>query len=118
MSVNKFNCDCNSIHEDVIEIVKMKMLNDIIFDNATIYFKLIGDRTRIRILWALSIHEMCVCDIANILCMSKSAVSHQLSSLREANLVKYKKKGKSVYYSLADKHVKDMVDAGIMHVHQ
>ena len=83
----------------------------------TTFFKVIGDNTRFRILWALNQNEMCVCDIANLLSMTKSAISHQLSVLRKANLVSFRREGKTVYYSLADEHVKNMLDAGVSHIH-
>jgi ArsR family transcriptional regulator len=75
-----------------------------------------ADSTRVRILWALSHEKMCVCDIAVLLGMTKSAISHQLKSLRLSNLVKYKKQGKIVYYSLSDEHVKDIFEKGFEHI--
>jgi DNA-binding transcriptional ArsR family regulator len=81
-------------------------------------FKVLGDVTRVRMLTALSIQELCVCDLAAVLELSQSAVSHQLRLLRGARLVKYRKDGKVVYYSLDDDHVKTLFDQGLEHVQQ
>ncbi|MCL2230579.1 MAG: metalloregulator ArsR/SmtB family transcription factor [Treponema sp.] len=87
------------------------------YDLADLY-KMFADSTRVRILWALSNAELCVCDIAILLNMTKSAISHQLRALRLSNLVKYAKRGKEVYYSLADNHVKDIFEKGFEHIHE
>ena len=87
------------------------------YDLANLY-KMFADNTRVRILWALSCEEMCVCDLAVLLGLSKSAVSHQLKLLRLTNLVKYNKQGKVVYYSLADNHVRDVFEKGFEHIHE
>jgi ArsR family transcriptional regulator len=111
-------CDCEIIHEEVVERVRKTMpLDGDFYDLAGLY-KLFADSTRLRILWALDREEMCVCDIAGLLGMTKSAISHQLKSLRIANLIKYDKRGKEVYYSLADSHVKDIFEKGIEHIHE
>ena len=109
-------CDCDIVHEDIIEKVKNKMPKDETLSDLSDFFKVIGDGTRIRILWALDESEMCVCDLANVLNMTKSAISHQLRSLREANLVKFRKSGKEVFYSLADNHVKEIFEQGLIHI--
>lgn len=109
-------CDCDIIHEDIIEKVKKKMPEDELLGDLSDFFKVIGDGTRIRILWALDESEMCVCDLASVLNMTKSAISHQLRSLREANLVKFRKSGKEVFYSLADNHVKEIFEQGLIHI--
>lgn len=109
-------CDCDIVHEDLIEKVKAKMPQEEILGDLSDFFKVIGDGTRIKILWALDENEMCVCDIANVLNMTKSAVSHQLRSLRDANLVKFRKSGKEVIYSLADNHVKEIFEQGLVHI--
>ena len=80
------------------------------------FFKVIGDNTRSRILFALDSNEMCVCDIANVLNMTKSAVSHQLSVLRDERIVKCNRVGKEVYYSLDDEHVKEVYEVALSHV--
>jgi len=81
-------------------------------------FKVFGDSTRIKILWALDEAEMCVCDIATLLNMTQSAISHQLRVLKQANLVKNRKEGKIVYYSLDDDHVKQIFDQGLIHINE
>ena len=80
------------------------------------FFKILGDSTRISILYAIDGEPMCVCDIADLLGMTKSAVSHQLKILRQSNLVAYKKNGKNVFYSLADDHVRDIIEKALDHI--
>lgn len=98
-------CDCDVIHQDVVEKVKSEMLDDDSLINMADFFKALSDSTRIKIINALYISEMCVCDISVLLNMTKSAISHQLKNLKELNLIKSRKQGKEVYYSLADRHV-------------
>ena len=81
-------------------------------------FKIFGDTTRIKILYVLFESEMCVCDIAQLLNMTVSAISHQLRILKQARLVKFRKEGKSVFYSLADDHIKKIIDNGIEHINE
>jgi ArsR family transcriptional regulator len=111
-------CDCNVIHEDVVERVRGEMPDVKDFYDLANLYKCFADKTRVQILWALCMEEMCVCDLAVLLRMTKSAISHQLNSLRLANLVKYDKQGKVVYYSLADDHVKDIFSKGIEHIRE
>jgi len=111
-------CDCDVIHEDLVNRVRFAMPKDEEFYELADLYKMFSDSTRVRILWALSCEEMCVCDIAGLLDMTKSAISHQLRSLRFSNLVKYVKRGKEVYYSLADSHVKDIFEKGFEHIHE
>ena len=80
------------------------------------FFKILGDSTRIKILSALFQSEMCVCDIAALLGMTQSAISHQLRVLKQGRLVKHRKEGKVVYYSLDDDHIKHIVDQGLTHI--
>ena len=80
------------------------------------FFKLLGDGTRIKILNALFYSEMCVCDIAALLGMTQSAISHQLRVLKQGRLVKHRKEGKSVYYSLDDEHIKHIIEQGLTHI--
>jgi ArsR family transcriptional regulator len=111
-------CDCEVIHEEVVTRVRGDMPpGDDFYDLANLY-KMFSDATRLRILWALSKEDMCVCDIAVLLGMTKSAISHQLKSLRMANLIKYDRQGKVVYYSLADGHVRDIFAKGMEHIHE
>ncbi len=98
-------CDCDVIHQDVVDKVKSEMLDDDSLINMADFYKALSDSTRIKIINALYISEMCVCDISVLLNMTKSAISHQLKNLKELNLIKSRKQGKEVYYSLADRHV-------------
>lgn len=118
MSKNEFICDCNIVHGDTVTKVNGQMLDQAAFVRLANFFKVFGDVTRMKILWALDQSELCVCDIANILSMSKSAVSHQLAVLRKANLVRFRKNGKEVYYSLADSHVKSITETGLKHINE
>lgn len=93
-----------------------KTPDDTTFSNLADVFKIFGDVTRLKILYALFDSELCVCDIANELNMSQSAISHQLRTLKTAKLVKKRKEGKIVYYSLDDEHVKHIFDQGLLHV--
>lgn len=109
-------CDCNIIHEDVVNDVREHMPDDDILIDLADFFKVFGDSTRMKILCALFRAEMCVCDIAALLGMTKSSISHQLRVLKQSKLVKYRKDGKVVYYSLADDHVKTIFDQGLNHL--
>ena len=109
-------CKSTVIHEDIIKKIKGKQEDDTIIIDLSEFFKVFGDSTRIKILQALTINEMCVCDISNLLSMTQSAISHQLKILRMSRLVKYRKEGKVVYYSLEDKHVKDIIKIGLQHI--
>lgn len=118
----KFNsierCDCNAIHEDIVNQVRDKMPQEESLYDLVELFKVFGDSTRIRILWSLHEAEMCVCDIAVLLNMTQSAISHQLRVLKQANLVKNRKEGKVVYYSLVDDHVREIFDQGLIHINE
>lgn len=109
-------CDCNVIHEGIVEDVKSKMLDNEFISEISTFFKILGDNTRVKILFALDHNEMCVCDIANVLNMTKSSISHQLSYLKDLNIVKSRKNGKEVYYSLDDEHVKEVFEVAISHI--
>ena len=111
-------CSSTIIHHDVINMVLENMLDDEILQDLAGFFKIFGHPTRIRILQALLISEMCVCDISYALDMSQSAVSHQLRMLKDANLVKSRKSGKSVYYSLSDSHISGIMNEGLVHVQE
>ena len=109
-------CDCEVIHEDIVKKVKSTFpKEEMLFDLADFY-KIFGDTTRVKILYALDKSELCVCDISVLLGMSVSAVSHQLRALRDSDLVRTKREGKIVYYSLADEHVKSILECGIEHI--
>jgi len=111
-------CLCDVIHEDVVNQVKDKMPEEETLYDLAELFKVFGDSTRIKILWALDEAEMCVCDIAALLNMTQSAISHQLRVLKQAQLVKNRKEGKVVYYSLDDDHVKQIFDQGLTHINE
>ena len=110
------HCNCDIIHEDVVTRVKETMPQEEILYDLAEFFKVFGDSTRIKILWTLEEAEMCVCDIACLLNMTQSAISHQLRVLKQANLVKFRKEGKVVYYSLNDDHVKSILEQGLTHI--
>lgn len=111
------NCTCG-LHEEVARKVKNKMLNDeILFDIAEV-FKIFGDSTRMKIIYALKLSELCVCDLAYITNSTQSAISHQLRILKQAKLVKSRKDGKVVYYSLKDDHVIKLFQIGREHVEE
>lgn len=111
-------CDCTIIHEDIVKDVGENMpQEESLYDLAEL-FKVFGDTTRIKILYALFAAEMCVCDIAVLLNMTQSAISHQLRVLKQARLVKYRKAGKIVYYTLDDEHVKAIFDQGLIHINE
>ena len=116
MKSEQYSCDCDVIHEDTVERVRAAMPDGNDFYDLANLYKMFADSTRVKILWALSCERMCVCDLAVLLGMTKSAISHQLKSLRLANLVRYDKQGKVVYYSLADDHVKDVFEKGFEHI--
>ena len=108
--------ECEVLHEETVQNVKKQMLDEDILFDVSDFFKMLGDSTRAKIMWALDKHEMCVCDLAALLGMTKSVISHQLKTLREANLAKFKKEGKNVIYTLDDDHVKDIFEKALEHV--
>lgn len=109
-------CDVTIIHDDIVNKVKKVMPDETKLYDLAELFKIFGDTTRIKILCALFESEMCVCDISALLGMNQSAVSHQLRILRQNNLVKYRRDGKVVYYSLSDEHIKKIFDQGFNHI--
>ncbi len=109
-------CECFELHSGVIEKKRELMPNEATMCELADFFKNFADFTRIRILMALEDGEMCVCDIAELLSMTKSAVSHQLKILRGANLISYRKSGKNVFYTLADDHVSDIIKKSLEHI--
>lgn len=116
MSKNEFLCDCNVIHEEVVEQTRKNMPTSETFLSLANFFKIFGDNTRAKILFALDQNEMCVCDIANLLGMTKSSISHQLSTLRKAKIVKCRRDAKQVYYTLDDEHVSQVFELGLEHI--
>lgn len=109
-------CTSEIIHEETVQAVREMLPDNETYISLATLFKLFGDPTRAKLLHALEQHEMCVCDLAALLGVTKSAVSHQLKSLRLARLVTYRKDGQIVYYSLADDHVRRILDLGFEHI--
>jgi DNA-binding transcriptional ArsR family regulator len=118
IAVDIESLDCNIIHEEVVAAVRKTMPDEEALMDLADLFKVFGDSTRVKIISALLRAEMCVCDIAALLGMSKSAISHQLRTLRQTRLVKYRREGKVVYYSLEDEHVGTIFDQGLVHVRE
>lgn len=116
MVKNEFVCDCNIIHEETVKKAIAKMPADEILNELAEFFALMGNMTRAKILFAVMESEMCVCDLANVLSMSKSSISHQLSLLKAQGIVKCRKDGKEVYYMLDDEHVKEVFEVGLFHI--
>ncbi|ABC56539.1 MULTISPECIES: ArsR/SmtB family transcription factor [Methanosphaera] len=115
-NVGDDTCDITVLHEKPIRRAKEQLMSENTYMELSETFKIFGNPTRLKILSLLSVEDLCVCDICEILNMSQSAVSHQLRTLRSKNLVKYTKEGKQARYSLADKHVVQILKIGIEHV--
>jgi len=109
-------CEITCIDKKKVSAVKKRMKPEMTMQRLAETFKVLGDATRTKIIFALSQEELCVCDIANLLGTTKSAVSHQLRVLRNMKLVKYRKDGKMAFYSLDDEHIKNLFDEGLRHV--
>ncbi len=109
-------CDCEVIHSDVVNRARELMEDTEILYAVSDFFKVMCDSTRMRIMAALDNGEMCVCDLSALLNMTKSAISHQLKVLKDAKLVKSRRDGKNVFYSLMDDHVKSIIEMGIEHI--
>lgn len=112
------NCECVHVHEDVIQKIRQQMPEeDALYDLAD-FFKIFADSTRIKMLYVLLYSEMCVCDLASALGMTPSAISHQLRTLKQMNLVRNRREGKTIFYSLADDHIKSILSQGMEHVEE
>lgn len=111
-------CDFTFVHEDTLNKVKNSMPDEDCLYNLAETFKILSDNTRIKILYALLNSDMCVCDISALLNMTQSAISHQLRVLKQARLVKYRREGKAVYYSLDDEHIKSIFDQALIHINE
>ena len=116
MSKNEFICDCNMVHKDMVDDTLSKMPESETLNKLAEFFKIMGDSTRCKLLFALLQNEMCVCDLANVLSMTKSSISHQLSKMKDVGLVKCRKSSKTVYYSLDDNHICEIFEVGIEHI--
>ena len=113
---NAPSCECEEIHSELVEKKRAEMPDESTLYDLSDFFKILGDSTRVSILFAIDGEPMCVCDIANLLGMTKSAVSHQLKILRQSDLVTYRKSGKNVFYTLADDHVRDIIEKALEHI--
>jgi ArsR family transcriptional regulator, lead/cadmium/zinc/bismuth-responsive transcriptional repressor len=116
--LDDFRCEVTTIHQDLVDRVRQEMpAKEKLYDLAEL-FKVFGDSTRIKIIWALFEAEMCVCDIASLLDMSQSAISHQLRVLKQARLIKPRRDGKNMYYSLDDEHIAEIFNQGMNHINE
>lgn len=111
-------CETTEIHEELLKVVHEKMPEEERLYDLAELFKVFGDSTRIRILFVLFEAEVCVCDLAEALHMTQSAISHQLKILKQSKLVKSRREGKSIFYSLADGHVRTIIDQGMEHIEE
>lgn len=111
-------CEVNEVHSSVLQNIIAEMPDEIELYNLAELFKVFGDSTRIRILYVLFEAEVCVCDLASALNMNQSAISHQLKILKQNKLVKARREGKSVFYSLADDHVRTIIAKGQEHIEE
>ncbi|MGI6669937.1 MAG: ArsR/SmtB family transcription factor [Acetivibrionales bacterium] len=110
------SCEELKINQENVDTVKARMIDDSDALRLSEFFKVLGDQTRLKIIFALSQCDLCVCDIAEAVGMTQSAVSHQLRIMRNMRLVKFRKEGKSVYYSLDDDHVLQLFNQGMEHI--
>ncbi|MCP4182063.1 MAG: helix-turn-helix transcriptional regulator [Hyphomicrobiales bacterium] len=111
-------CITKGIHTEIISYVKDRLPKEAHLSDLADLFKLFGDGTRLRILWALSESEMCVCDICALLQIKQPAVSHQLKNLKQARIVKNRRDGKVIYYSLDDDHMRKLLNLGMAHIQE
>lgn len=116
--MSRIESECQQFHPEAVEEVRSKMSPKTEYIQMAVLFKLCGDGTRAQLLHALLIRELCVCDLAALLGITKSAVSHQLKVLRLANLVQGRREGQNVFYSLADDHVKAIIHTGFEHIRE
>lgn len=116
MPRNTFTCDCHAVNEQLVHQALAGMPEETFFAQVAGFYKILGDPTRCKLLWSLQDRQMCVCDLANVLSMTKSAVSHQLRKLRQYGAVKCRREGKEVYYSLNDAHVALIFGVTMTHI--
>lgn len=112
------SCEEHHCHREVVEKVEHQIPREEDMYDLADFFKVFGDTTRIRILYALRVSELCVCDIADSLNMTQSAISHQLRILKQMDLVRTRREGKAIYYSLADDHIAIILDVGLEHINE
>lgn len=116
--IEELCCEFMHVHEDIVDqVVKVMPEEEQLLELAE-FFKVFGDSTRIKILYVLSQSEMCVCDIATLLQMGQSAISHQLRVLKQMRLVKFRREGKTMFYSLADGHIQTILAQGMEHIEE
>lgn len=121
IDIDKFNdekCEVTLIHENNVKKAINELPDDELIADLSDMFKIFGDQTRVKILMALESGELCVCDIAAVMNMSQSAISHQLRVLKQSNIVKTRREGKVVYYSISDDHVKEIFNMAMVHVQE
>ena len=111
-------CELSIIHQDKVDEVRRNMPDDVLIYDLAEIFKVFADSTRMKVIYALLEDELCVCDIAAIVGTTQSAISHQLRILKQSKLVKYRKEGKIVYYSLDDEHISEIVKKGREHIEE
>ena len=112
------SCEYIHVNEDIVEKVNAQMPAEDDLADLAEFFKIFGDTTRIKMLYVLLCSEMCVCDLAQILSMTQSAISHQLRILKQMDLVKSRREGKTVFYSLSDGHIKTILSQGLDHIQE
>ncbi len=116
--VEEGTCEFMHVHEEIVHQVQQVLPEEQELLDLAEFFKVFGDSTRIKILYVLSQSEMCVCDIATLLQMGQSAISHQLRILKQMRLVKFRREGKTVFYSLSDNHIQTILAQGMEHVNE
>ena len=116
--IEEGTCEFMHVHEQIVDRVEKVMPDEQQLLDLSEFFKIFGDSTRIKILYVLSQSEMCVCDIATLLQMGQSAISHQLRVLKQMRLVSFRREGKTVFYSLADSHIQTILDQGMEHINE
>ena len=116
MPKNEFICDCNAIHLHLVEQALAQMPKETDLARLADFYKILADPTRCKLICALQQQELCVCDLANILSMSKSSVSHQLSKMKDAGVVRCRRSGKEVYYALDDDHIRQIFSVTMVHI--
>ena len=116
MSRNEYICDCDAVNQELVSKIQARMPEQPVFSRLAGFYKNMGDSTRCKILWALLEQPLCVCDLASLLSMTKSSISHQLRKLRENGIVKCTRTGKNVYYCLDDDHVQTILATTLIHI--
>ncbi len=116
MPKNEFVCDCCAVNQALVAQAQAQMPDEETLRRTAEFYKLLGDPTRCKLICALLQQELCVCDLANVLSMTKSSISHQLSKMRQFGVVKCRRDGKSVYYSLDDDHVEELLRITLQHI--